>query len=187
MLIGGQAAPGTRTGGLQTVDQYKDFELELDFMLAEHGTECSAELVGPEQANASAERSCLTTAASTCGPAISSTSAAERPESSSASSFTGSRRKPIRRNVLWLDKGDDKFPNLRKKEDWNHLRISFKGPRLQVWMNGTQICDVTDTPTDPAEAKWNEAGPIGLQWPPASEGGGFDGFVKYRNIRVREL
>jgi hypothetical protein len=54
-------------------------------------------------------------------------------------------------------------------------------------MNGTQICDVTDTPTDPAEAKWNEAGPIGLQWPPASEGGGFDGFVKYRNIRVREL
>jgi hypothetical protein len=93
----------------------------------------------------------------------------------------------IRRNVLWLDKGDEKFPTLRKKEDWNHLQISFKGPHLQVSLNGTKICDVTDNPTDPAEARWKEAGPIGIQWPHASEGAGFDGSVKYRNIRIREL
>jgi len=187
VLIGGQPAPGTRTGGLQTIDQYKDFELELDFMLAEHGTQCSAELVGPEQANASAERSCLYNSGINMRTGYQVNIG--RREAGEFIGVVVHRVTPqaIRRNVLWLDKGDDKFPNLRKKEDWNHLRISFKGPRLQVWMNGTQICDVTDTPTDPAEARWNEAGPIGLQWPPASEGGGFDGFVKYRNIRVRVL
>ena len=38
----------------------------------------------------------------------------------------------IRGNVLWLDSGDEKFPNLRKKEDWNRLRISAKGPHITV-------------------------------------------------------
>jgi hypothetical protein len=46
---------------------------------------------------------------------------------------------------------------------------------------------VTDDPTDPAEARWKEAGPITLQWPPAGESGGAQGFVKYRNIRIRTL
>ena len=83
--------------------------------------------------------------------------------------------------MLWLDSGDAKFPGLRKKQDWNTLRISAKGPRLHVFLNGTQICDVKDNPTDPAEAKWKEAGPISVQspyhWP------GSTGFVKYRNMR----
>ena len=89
--------------------------------------------------------------------------------------------------MLWLDRGDDKFPNLRKKEDWNRLRISAKGPHLTVFLNGTKICDVMDDPTDPAEARWKEPGPISIQWPPAGESGGFAGYVKYRNVRVREL
>jgi len=95
--------------------------------------------------------------------------------------------KAIRGNVLWLDTGDEKFPGLRKKQDWNHVQIAFTGPRLQVTLNGTKICDVTDNPTDPSEAKWKEAGPISFQWPPAGEAGGFAGFVKYRNIRIREV
>ena len=90
----------------------------------------------------------------------------------------------IRGNVLWLDKGDAKFPGLRKKQEWNTLRISANGPRLQVFLNGTQICDVNDNPTHPAEAKWKEAGPISVQSPYTP---GFEGFVKYRNIRIREL
>src|SRR5687767_8576349 len=56
VLVGGEGAGG---GRLVSNDQFKDFELELEFMLAEHGTQCSAELVGPEQHNASAEKSCL--------------------------------------------------------------------------------------------------------------------------------
>jgi 3-keto-disaccharide hydrolase len=185
VLVGGQAPPGTRTGGLQTVDQYKDFELELDFMLAEHGTQCSAELIGPEQANASAEKSCLYNSGINMRTGYQVNLG--RREAGEFIGVVVHRVAPeaIRRNVLWLDKGDEKFPTLRKKGDWNHLQISFKGPHLQVHLNGQKICDVTDNPTDPAEAKWKEAGPIGLQWPPASEGGGFDGYVKYRNIRIR--
>ena len=50
-------------------------------------------------------------------------------------------------------------------------------------MNGTKICDVTDNPSDSAEAAWKEAGPISFQWPHASEAGGFAGFVKLSNVR----
>jgi hypothetical protein len=187
ILVGGQADPGTRTGALQTVEQFKDFELELDVMLAEHGTQCSADLVGPEQANASVERSCLYNSGVylRTGYQVN----IGRREAGEFIGVVVHRVAPgaIRRNVLWLDKGDEKFPTLRKKEGWNHLQISFKGPRLQVSLNGRKICDVTDDPTDAAEAKWKEAGPIGLQWPSASESAGFNGFVKYRNIRIREL
>src|SRR5688572_33411666 len=43
VLVGGTGGRGS----LVSAGLYKDFELELDFMLAEHGTECSAEL-GPK-------------------------------------------------------------------------------------------------------------------------------------------
>ena len=91
--------------------------------------------------------------------------------SSSASWCTGTAPGAIRGNVLWLDSGDKKFPGLRKKEDWNRLQITAKGPQITVRLNGKQICDVKDDPTDPAEARWKEAGPISLQWPPAGESG----------------
>jgi hypothetical protein len=104
----------------------------------------------------------------------------------------------IRGNVDWLSSGDcgnkrgyledcDQFPMIRKKGDWNHVRIMFKGTHLQAWLNGKQIADVTDDPTDPAEANWKEAAPITFQWPPAGESGGFAGSVKYKNVRAREL
>ena len=184
VLVGGQ---GGGRGSLVSNDQYKDFELELDFMLAEHGTGCSAELIGPEQTNASKERSCL------YNSGISFRTGYQvnigRREAGEYVGIVVHRKAPgaIRGNVLWLDRGDDKFPNLRKKEGWNTLRISAKGPQLTVHLNGTKICDVKDDPTDPAEAKWKEAGPISIQWPPAGEAGGWEGFVKYRNVRIREL
>ena len=184
VLIGGQ---GTGRGSLVSVDQFKDFELELDFMLAEHGTQCSAELVGAEQANASAERTCLYNSGISFRTGYQLNIGRRE-----AGEFIGIvvhrvHPKAIRKNVLWLDTGDEKFPNLRKKEDWNHLQLSAKGPHITVSLNGKKICDVMDDPTDPAEAKWKEAGPISLQWPPPGVSGGFEGFVKYRNIRIREL
>jgi hypothetical protein len=184
VLVGGQ---GGGRGSLVSNDQFKDFELELDFMLAEHGTGCSAELVGPEQANASTDRSCL------YNSGISFRTGYQvnigRREAGEFIGLVVHRVHPqaIRKNVLWLDSGDQKFPNLRKKEDWNHLQISAKGPHITATLNGKKIVDVMDNPTDPAEARWKEAGPISIQWPPAGESGGFAGFVKYRNIRIREL
>ena len=180
VLVGGR---GVR-GSLVTVGQYKDFELELDFMLAEHGTECSAELVGPNEENASKDKTCLYNSGITFRTGYQLNLG--RREAGEFIGIVVHRQAPgaIRGNVLWLDKGDAKFPGLRKKQDWNTLRLSANGPHLQVFLNGTKICDVTDNPTDPAEAKWKEAGPISVQSPYTP---GFEGFVKYRNLRIREL
>ncbi len=187
IVTGGQPAPGQRGGSLVSQAQFKDLELELDFLLAEHGTRCSADVVDPKQENASEDKRCLYNSGVTLRTAYQVNIGRRE-----AGEFIGVvvhrvSPKAIRGNVLWLDTGDEKFPNLRRKEDWNHLQIAFKGPHLQVWLNGTRICDVTDNPTDPSEAKWKEAGPISLQWPPAGESGGFAGYVKFRNLRVREL
>jgi hypothetical protein len=179
VLVGGTGARGS----LVTAGQYKDFELELDFMLAEHGTECSAEL-GPKEENTSKDPTCLYNSGITFRTGYQLNIG--RREAGEYIGIVVHRQAPgaIRGNVLWLDKGDAKFPGLRKKQDWNTLRISANGPRLQVFLNGTQICDVNDNPTDPAEAKWKEAGPISIQSPYTT---GFEGFVKYRNIRIRAL
>jgi hypothetical protein len=184
VLVGGQ---GQGRGTLATDEKFKDFELELDFMLAEHGTRCSAEHTGPNSENASLDKTC------TFNSGIAFRTGYQlnlgRREAGEYIGIVVHRKAPeaIRGNVLWLDKGDGDFPNLRKKQDWNSVRISFQGGKLQAWLNGQQIVDITDNPTDPAEAAWKEAGPITLQWPPAGESGGFAGFVKYRNIRIRAL
>ena len=175
VIVGGRAEPGKRGSSLVSTDKYKDFELELDFMLAEQ----------PSAPDGSCD-----TCTYNSGVYLR-TGYQVNFGRREAGEFIGVvvhrvHPKAIRGNVLWLDTGDEKLPRLRKKEDWNHVHISFKGPRLQVTLNGTKICDVADNPTDPSEATWKEAGPISVQWPPG-EAGGFAGFVKYRNVRVREL
>jgi hypothetical protein len=175
-IVGGQAGPGQKGGNLISQEKFKDFELELDFLIAEQP--------------GAADGSC-TNCTYNSGVYLRSGYQVNfgRREAGEFVGVVVHRVHPnaIRGNVLWLDKGDEKFPNLRKKEDWNHVQISFKGARLQVTLNGTKICDVKDNPVDPAEAAWKEAGPISFQWPHGGEAEGFAGFVKIRNVRAREL
>ena len=176
IIVGGQAGPGQKGGSLVSEAKFKDMELELEFMLAEQPA-------GPDG-------SC---AKCTYNSGVYLRTGYQvnfgRREAGEFIGIVIHRVDPraIKGNVLWLDTGDEKFPNLRKKEDWNHVQISFQGPRLQVTLNGTKICDVKDEPTDPAEAAWKEAGPISFQWPHGGEAGGFDGFIKLRNVRIRKL
>ena len=175
IIVGGQAGPGQRGGSLVSQAKFKDFELELDFMLAEEP--------------AAPDGSC-TTCTYNSGVFLRNGYQVNlgRREAGEFIGIVVHRVHPkaIKGNVLWLDTGDEKFPNLRRKEDWNHVQISFNGPRLQVTLNGTKICDVTDNPTDPAEAAWKEAGPISFQWPYGHDTAGFTGFVKLRNVRIRD-
>jgi hypothetical protein len=191
-------ADGQRGGSLATVDKFKDFELEFDFMLAEAGTKCTPKL-GENQVNLSEDKTC------TFNSGVSFRNGYQlnlgRREAGEYIGIVVHRTVPeaIRGNVDWLSTGDcgarkntyledcDAFPMIRKKGDWNHVRLSFKGPNLKAWLNDKQIVDIVDDPTDPAEASWKEAAPISFQWPPAGESGGFAGSVKYKNIRVREL
>jgi hypothetical protein len=191
-------AAGQRQGSLATADTFKDVELEFDFMLAEGGTKCTPKL-GEKQANLSEDKTCLFNSGVTLRNGYQLNLG--RREAGEYIGVVVHRTVPeaIRGNVDWLSSGDcgarnntylqdsDQFPMIRKKGDWNHVRISFKGPHLQAWLNNKQIVDVTDDPTDPAEASWKEAGPISFQWPPAGESGEFAGNVKYKNIRARDL
>ena len=190
-------APGQRGGSLATVESFKDVELEFEFLLAEAGTKCTPRL-GDKQVNLSEDRTCAFNSGVYLRTGYQLNLG--RREAGEYIGVVVHRTGPeaVRGNVSWLSSGDcgsrrgyvedcDQFPAIRRTGAWNQVRISFKGPRLQVWLNGTQIVDVTDDPTNPAEASWKDAAPIWFQFPPAGESGGFAGSVKYRNIRARGL
>lgn len=69
-----------------------------------------------------------------------------------------------------------------KNGEWNQFRIVAKGPRIQTWVNGEMIEDLTDEEVYETHPK----GHIGLQVHGIKKGTGpFD--VMWRNIRIKEL
>ncbi len=184
-LVAGRARPGDRIGSLSTVDRYRDFELDLEFMLAEHGTQCSEEFIGRE--NASIEKTCCYNSGIMIRTGYQVNIG--RREAGEYIGVVTHRVDPraIRGNVLWLGPGDKDFPGLRNREGWNHLNIIFRGDHMTVTLNGTKICDFHDDPVLESEAQWKEAGPLSLQYPSAVDSGGWEGFIKFKNIRIREF
>lgn len=72
----------------------------------------------------------------------------------------------------------DSLKTLIKNQDWNECRIVAKGNRLQHYINGVLMSDVTDN--DPVNRK--ASGLLGVQvhvGPPMK--------VEYRNIRLKQL
>ncbi len=69
-----------------------------------------------------------------------------------------------------------------KSGEWNKYRIVANGPRIQTWINGEMIEDLTDE----AIFKTHSKGFIGLQVHSIGKGQGpFD--VAWKNIRIKEL
>ena len=82
----------------------------------------------------------------------------------------------------WLVSNDKRKPHKHFKDDhWNHFRVVCKGPRIQTWINGKPICDISDEPVYKTHSK----GFIGLQVHSVGKGGPF--FVAWKNIRIKEL
>ena len=72
----------------------------------------------------------------------------------------------------------ESLKNVVKSEDWNEIRLVIKGNRLQHYVNGVLISDVTDNDT----ANRKMSGLLGVQvhvGPPMK--------VEYRNLRLKEL
>jgi hypothetical protein len=181
VVIGGEQKPGERSGGLATSEKYFDFELELEFLLGEAaGVKCIEEL-GPKQENLS-DPACLGNSGINYrgGYQVN----IGRREGGEYIGLVIHRVDPkaIRGNVLWLSYGDKAFPNLRKSQDWNTLRIAVKGDHHQAWLNGTKIVDVMDKSTLESEAAWRQPQPLSSQMPYTA-----GVTIKYRNIRVRTL
>jgi len=76
----------------------------------------------------------------------------------------------------------EKWPEFWKHGEWNELRARIEGnpPKLTTWIKGVKFMEYTDT-----EKRLSDKGGIALQ----VHGGGdyTKQFVRYRNIRVKEI
>jgi hypothetical protein len=162
VLVGGQEGDPKRGGLLSTKDSYKDFELSLDFMIDEHGKYNSGVYIRND-----AGTSGQTTYQINIGRGV-------------AGEFCGGVVIHKGKGIEWLGKGDEK-DEVRKPLAWNSLRILAKGPHIEVDLNGVRVADVTDPAPKP---RFLEGGVIGFQTYGAE---GHSGFVKFRNLRIREL
>ncbi len=156
-IVGGQEGDPKRSGLLTTVDQFQDFELELDFMIDEHGKYNSGVYIrnDPGKGGRSGYQVNI---------------GRGKAEEYCAGVFTDK----------WLAKGDE-TDTIRKVLDWNSMTIKAVGPHLEVSLNGKKVVDFTD---DKPEPKFLQKGVIGLQTYGAE---GHAGWVKFRNIRIREI
>jgi hypothetical protein len=177
----GEQKPAQRSGMIATKEKYFDIELELEFLLGEiQGVKCTEEL-GPNQENQS-DPACVGNSGVNyrSGYQVN----IGRREGGEYIGLVVHRVDPkaIRGNILWLSYGDKLLPNLRKRQDWNTLRIAAKGDHHQAWLNGTKIVDVMDKSTLESEAAWRQPQPISFQMPytPGVT-------IKLRNIRARTL
>lgn len=76
----------------------------------------------------------------------------------------------------WLKKIDDDKENILKPGEWNKMRLRVEGDRVQTWLNGQPMVDITDEKIGKAN------GSIALQ---IHDGGGIR--VKWRKMVVQEL
>ena len=83
----------------------------------------------------------------------------------------------------WMTPKDKLVPhNHFKNGEWNQYRIVAKGPRIQTWVNGNKVSNLTDKEKSQSHPK----GFIGLQVHSIKKGSGpFE--VAWRNIKVKEL
>lgn len=83
----------------------------------------------------------------------------------------------------WLVPEAKRIPHKRFKDgEWNHYRVVAKGPRIQTWINGEPIADITDE----AIYKTHPRGFVGLQVHSIGKNEGpYE--VRWRNLRIREL
>jgi hypothetical protein len=76
----------------------------------------------------------------------------------------------------WLAQIEDEKENILKPGEWNKMRLRVEGARVQTWLNGKPMVDLTDEKIGKAD------GSIALQ---IHSGGGIK--VRWRNLIIEEL
>ncbi|HEY7116658.1 MAG TPA: DUF1080 domain-containing protein [Tepidisphaeraceae bacterium] len=166
MIVGTQDGDPKRAGNLVSVDQFQNFELELEFMIDEHGKYNSGVyLRNPPGGGKNGYQVNIGRGAAGeyCGGIVITDAPGAPPGT-----------------PTWLAKGDE-ADKIRKPLDWNTLRILADGPHIVVNLNHKLVADFTDPNPDP---RYLQKGVIALQTYGAE---GYAGWVKFRNIRIREL
>lgn len=155
-IHGGQDGDSKRSGVLATKEQFKDFELELEFKIDEHGKYNSGVYIRNEPGKAGRTGYQVNIG---------------RP---AAEEFIGIY------TDRWLAKGDEK-DLIRKKLDWNKLLIIAHGGHLKIRLNGVEIVDYVEASPTPVLL---QSGVIAFQTYGAEN---HAGWIKFRNLRIREL
>jgi hypothetical protein len=111
VIVGGQEGDPGRSGLLSTVEQFQDFELELEFMIDEHGKYNSGVYLrnDPKERGRTGYQVNIGRGAA---------------EEYCAGLFTD----------RWLAKGDE-HDTIRRKLAWNQLRILARGGHIEVTLN----------------------------------------------------
>ena len=73
----------------------------------------------------------------------------------------------------WLVQIPEEKEGILKEGEWNTLRILAKGPRIQTWLNGEPMVDITDQKVGLGHGR------IALQ---IHDGGGIK--VRWRNLHI---
>src|ERR1041384_6833061 len=162
IIVGGQDGDPKRAGFLCSKESFQDFELVLDFMIDEHGKYNSGVYLRNDPMPAG-----QTGYQVNIGRA-------------EAKEYTGGVVVHQDKGLRWVSKGDDK-DEVRKPLEWNSMKILARGAHLEVELNGKKIVDVTDP--EPKE-KFLQKGILALQTYGAE---GHSGWVKFRNLKIREL
>ena len=159
VLVGTQAGDPKRSGMLVTKDAFGDFELELEFMLDEHGKYNSGVYLRcqPDEKNRLRTGYQVNLGRGAAGEYCGGVFLKD-----------------------WLAKGDEKDA-VRKPHEWNRLRIVARGAHLVVDLNGVNVVDFKHADPEP---RLLAPGPLALQTYGAE---GHAGWVTFRNVRVRPL
>jgi hypothetical protein len=157
VIVGGQDGDARKSGLLMTKEHFKDFELELEFMIDEHGKYNSGVYLRQEPGRGGRSGYQVNIGRG-------------QAQEYTAGIFTDK----------WLAKGDEN-DTIRKPLDWNRLRILADGGHIVVHLNGQKVSDYTDPAPNP---RFLKTGVIAFQTYGAE---GHAGWVKFRSIRVREI
>jgi len=76
----------------------------------------------------------------------------------------------------WLKRIPDENENILKPGKWNKMRVRVEGARVQTWLNGKPMVDLTDEKIGKAD------GSIALQ---IHSGGGIK--VRWKNMKIKEI
>ncbi len=157
VIVGGQVGDPNRSGVLHTTEQFRDFELDLEFMIDEHGKYNSGVYLRNQPGSRGRTGYQVNIGRGAVGEYC-------------GGVYTD----------RWLAKGDEQ-DTIRKKLDWNRLRIVARSGHVTVDLNNVRVSDYDDPSPAPALIR---PGVIALQTYGAEK---HDGWVKFRNIRIRRI
>ena len=159
----------SQTQFLHTVETYGDFELELEIKL--HDTDLNSGIQIRTQLT-------RTNDSGKVRPSI------HGPQVDIGKSPGRSGHIFNQGNGAWITPKKDLVRNdLMTNGEWNKLRVLAVGPRIQTWINGKQVADVTD---EKAYAKYR-SGVIALQVHGVKKSPEKARHVSFRSIRVRRI